>query len=100
MNILHVRLTKLTHSLCFRCGFWFSLPFKLALPPLLFLLYDGIKATPYDFDRCPSGGGLHLENPLIYNFSTQTLRYKIIAPCKMSQFENSPRITLKANVFQ
>ena len=49
-------------------------------------------STPYDFDRCPHRGGLHLENPCDRQFFTQSFRSKIIAPEKMSQFQNSPRI--------
>ena len=48
--------------------------------------------TPYDFDRCPHRGGLHLENPCDRQFFTQSFRSKIIALEKMSQFQNSPRI--------
>ena len=37
--------------------------FKLALPSLLLLAKDEVKAEHSDFDRCPRGGGLRPENP-------------------------------------
>ena len=43
--------------------------FKLALPSLLFLSKDEVKAAHSDFDRCPCGGGLRTENPLDQHFS-------------------------------
>ena len=43
--------------------------FKLALPLLLFLSKDEVKATHFDFDRCPCGGGLRPENPPDRHFS-------------------------------
>ena len=43
--------------------------FKLALPSLLFMSKDEVKAAHFDFDRCPRGGGLHPENPPDWHFS-------------------------------
>ena len=65
MNILHVKSITLTRILCvsdFCC-------FKLALPSLLFLSKDEVKAAHSDFDRCPRGGGLRTENPPDRHFS-------------------------------
>ena len=58
MNTFHVKSIELTNILCFRRGFRRSLPFYTcfainAVPP----------AAHYDFDRCPRGGGLRIENP-------------------------------------
>ena len=38
MNILHAGLIELTYIMCALCGFWRSLPFKLTLPLLFYLL--------------------------------------------------------------
>ena len=43
--------------------------FKLALPSLLFMLKDEIKAAHSDFDHCSRGGGLRPENPPDRHFS-------------------------------
>ena len=43
--------------------------FKLALPSLLFMLKDEIKAAHSDFNHCSRGGGLRLENPSDRHFS-------------------------------
>ena len=43
--------------------------FRLALPSLLFLSKDEVKAAHSDFDRCPRGGGLRTENPPDRHFS-------------------------------
>ena len=43
--------------------------FKLALPSLLSMSKDEVKAAHSDFDRGPRGGGLHLENPPDRHFS-------------------------------
>ena len=37
--------------------------FKLALPSLLSMSKDEVKAAHSDFDRGPRGGGLRPENP-------------------------------------
>ena len=73
--------------------------FKLALPSLLFLSKDEVKAAHSDFDRCPRGGGLRTENPPDRHFLSHILRSKIIAPWDMSQYQNSPRISLETIVF-
>ena len=41
MNILHVKSIEFNHIFCVSCGSRRSLPFKLALPSLLFLFYNG-----------------------------------------------------------
>ena len=43
--------------------------FRLALPPLLFLSKDEVKAAQSDFDRCSCEGGLRTENPPDWHFS-------------------------------
>ena len=48
--------------------------FRLALPSLLILSKDEVKATHSDFDRCPCGGGLRTENPPDRHFSQPYLR--------------------------
>ena len=69
MNILHVKSITLTHIMCVRCSFWRFHRFRLALPSLLFLSKDEVKAAHSDFDRCPRGGGLRTENPPDRRFS-------------------------------
>ena len=73
---------------------------KLALPSVLFTSKDEVKAVHSDFDRCPRGGSLRTENPPDRHFSQPQLRRcKIIAPWDMSQYQNSPRISLETSVF-
>ena len=55
MDILPVKSVKLVVSGDF-CRF------KRALPSLLFLSKDEVKAAHSDFDRCSRGGGLRPEN--------------------------------------
>ena len=43
--------------------------FKLALPSLLSMSKDEVKAAHSDFDRGPRGGGLRPENPPDWHFS-------------------------------
>ena len=43
--------------------------FRLALPSLLILSKDEVKAAHSDIDRCPCGGGLRTENPPDRHFS-------------------------------
>ena len=43
--------------------------FKLALPSLLSMSKDEVKAAHSDFDRGPCGGGLRPENPPDRHFS-------------------------------
>ena len=67
--MLHVKSITLTHILCFRCSFQRFCCFKVALPSLLFLSKDEVKASHSDFDRCPCGGGLRTDNPPDRHFS-------------------------------
>ena len=67
MNVLHVRLIKLTPCVSV-VSFGDFCCFGLALPSLFFLLSDGAKAVHHDFDRCSRGGGLRPENPSIRHF--------------------------------
>ena len=69
MNILYVKSIKIAHILCVLCSFGRFCCFKLALPSLLFMSKDEVKATHFDFDRCPHGGGLRPENPTDCHFS-------------------------------
>ena len=69
MNILCVKSIKIAHILCVLCSFGRFCCFKLALPSLLFMSKDEVKATHFDFDRCPHGGGLRPENPTDCHFS-------------------------------
>ena len=82
MNILHVKSITLASCVSVVVSGDFCC-FKLALPSLLFLSKDGVKAAHSDFDRCPRGGGLRTENPPdqpISIFLSHVLRSKIIAP--------------------
>ena len=73
--------------------------FKLVLPSLLFLSKDEVKAAHSDFDRCPREVVCAPKILLIGIFFGRTLQSKIIAPCDMSPYQNSPRISLKTSVF-
>ena len=73
--------------------------FRLALPSLLFLPIEEVAAAHSDFDRCPRGGDLRTENPPDRHFLSHISRSKIIAPWDMSQYQNSPRISLETIVF-
>ena len=72
--------------------------FKLVLPSLLFLSKDEVKAAHSDFDRCPREEVCAPKILPIGIFLGRTLRSKIIAPCDMSPYQNSPRISLKTSV--
>ena len=73
--------------------------FRLALPSLLFLPIEEVAAAHSDFDHCPRGGDLRTENPPDRHFLSHILRSKIISPWDMSQYQNSPRISLETSVF-
>ena len=60
---------------------------------------EEVAAAHSDFDRCPRGGGLRTENPPDVHFLSHILRSKIISPWDMSQYQNSPRISLETSVF-
>ena len=79
MNILHVKSITLPRIL-----------FRLALPSLLILSKDEVKATHSDFDRCPCGGGLRTENPPDRHFSQPYFTIITIALWDMSQYQNFP----------
>ena len=70
--------------------------FRLTLPSLLFLSKDVVKATHSYFDSCQCGGGVRTDNP---PYLSHILRSKIIALWDMSQYQNSPRISLETSVF-
>ena len=55
--------------------------FKLALPSLLFLLWDEAKAAHYDFDHCSHRGSLHPENPSNWQFFHP--KFKISDHCNL-----------------
>ena len=68
---LHVKLIKLTHAMpCVSVVVSGDFcRFKLALPSLLSMSKDEVKAAHSDFDRGPRGGGLRPENPPDRHFS-------------------------------
>ena len=55
--------------------------FKFALPSLLFLLWDEVKAAHYDFDHCSHRGSLHPENPSNWQFFHP--KFKISDHCNL-----------------
>ena len=85
MNILHVKSIKLTHILFVRCRFMRFLPFKACFFITLRFRLLSTRFAPRKSSRSA--------------FFFFGLRSKIIAPWDMSQYQNSPRSSLKTSVF-